>query len=192
MTAPLDSTATAPIAPAIERGPRSRRLAPVRLVAAWMLAGLAVGLLAALALPTAFGGRALTVMSGSMAPAIETGDVVAVRGVQASDVAPGEVITFTDPEDSSRLITHRVADVRVGGGEARFVTKGDANRTVERWTIPADGELGKVIYRVPQLGHLARWTRTPELRFLLFVIPVLLLAALELRRIWTSGKGAGQ
>lgn len=182
MTPTASNTVAAPALPAPAAG--RRRLARTRLAVASLLIGLALGLLIALALPTALGGRTLTVMSGSMEPAIATGDVVAVRAARAADVAPGEVITFVDPDDSSRLITHRVADVRLQGGKARMVTKGDANRTVERWSIAAGGEVGKVMYRVPKIGHLARLTRTPQLRFLLVAIPVLLLAALELRRIW--------
>lgn len=185
MTPSAENVVT-PTGLAASEGARRGRLAQLRLGVVWLIAGLIAGLLAALALPTALDGRALTVLSGSMSPAIETGDVVAVRGVRASEVAPGEVITFTDPEDDSRLITHRVADVRLGGGKARFVTKGDANRTVERWTIPADGELGRAMYRIPKVGHLAGWTRNPQLRFLLLALPVLLLAGLELRRIWSS------
>jgi signal peptidase len=188
MTPPVESAVT-PAGLAAETSAPGL-LARLRLGVFWLIAGLAAGLLISLALPTALGGRALTVLSGSMSPAIETGDVVAVRGVRASEVAPGEVITFTDPEDSSRLITHRIADVQLDAGKARFVTKGDANRTVERWTVPSDGELGRVMYRVPKLGYLAGWTRTPALRFLLLALPVLLLAGLELRRIWTSGEGS--
>lgn len=153
-----------------------------------LLLGIAAGLVVALLWSVPFGGRALSVLSGSMSPAIETGDVVVTRGVSPLDVRLGDVITFRDPANADRLITHRVKQIRISSDEARLVTKGDANNTSERWSIPADGTVGLVTYRLPRLGYLLVWLGHPFAKLLLLVVPALLLGAYELRRLWAGDR----
>lgn len=99
----------------------------------------------------------LTVLSGSMAPAIDRGDLVLVARVPAAEARPGQVITFRSPDGRDRSITHRVMSVRQDPtGRLAFVTKGDANPAPERWTIPVDGTVGRVRATVPYAGFLAQ------------------------------------
>jgi signal peptidase len=156
----------------------------------WVLIGLAAAVAVTVTALIPFGGRALTVMSGSMSPAIETGDVVVSRSVSPLDLRLGDVVTFRDPHDSKRLITHRVRGIRISGGEARFVTKGDANNSAESWVVPSDGKVGLVAFRLPKLGYLFSWLGNPLARLALVVVPALLLGAFELRRIWGHAEEA--
>ncbi len=153
-----------------------------------VLGSIALGVVAVLAVavlaPYAGGGRSYSVMSGSMEPRIHTGDVVADARVVVRDVRVGDIVTFPDPQTRGRLITHRVRSIRVHGGRASVVTKGDANTTTEHWSIAADGSLGRVRYRVAKVGYALAFTRRPEGRIALVVIPALILALLELTRIW--------
>jgi signal peptidase len=155
----------------------------------WMALGFAVGLVAAILLPRAFGARPLTVLSGSMEPAIATGDLVVSRRIAPLEAAPGDVVTFPDPTGNRRLITHRVKSIVPNGREVRFVTKGDANNASERWAVPADGRIGEVLYRLPKLGYLVFWISSPWGRILFLVIPALLLCCIELARIWRPRAG---
>lgn len=150
----------------------------------WTVLGALGATLLAVAAPYAAGGRSYTVMSGSMEPRIHTGDVVAEQRISASRMRSGDIVTFQDPDDPRRLITHRVRSVRERDGVLSVVTKGDANNTVERWTIPASAHLGRVRYRVARVGYALAFTRRPEGRIALVVIPALLLGMLELLRIW--------
>jgi signal peptidase I len=154
---------------------------------AWLTAGLCVGVVLALIAPMAVGWRPFTVLSGSMEPAISTGDVVLDERIEPMDVRLGDVVTFRDPEDSSRLITHRVLDARARENALVVVTKGDANNTSERWSVPLDGEIGRVAFRVPALGYMLAWTHDIGPLFLI-AIPALLLAGLELVRIWRPAR----
>jgi hypothetical protein len=54
----------------------------------------------------------------------------------------------------------------------------------ERWSVAADGEVGRVVYRVPRAGALLAWSRTPAGRLLVVVLPLALITGLALRRIW--------
>ena len=147
-----------------------------------LLAGFVAGLLLAIALPLAFGARPLTVLSGSMSPTLETGDVVVVEHVRPEQVRAGDVVTYRNPEGV--LITHRVRAIRRGEHRYAVVTKGDANNASERWTIDSGGDLSRALYRVPLAGRLLVRTSSPAGRLLLLVAPLLLLGAWEIRRIW--------
>jgi signal peptidase len=150
------------------------------------LAGFAVGLvLAAVALYPA-GYRPFTVLSGSMEPAIGTGDVVVDSSISPLDARVGDVVTFPDPENRSRLITHRLRQIRARGGTVEMVTKGDANNTTEHWTVPGDGRIGRVEYRVPMAGYALAWVSGKQGKLLLIVLPAFLLGGYELVRIWRA------
>lgn len=154
--------------------------------ACWLALGAAGAALAAVTLPYLAGGRSHTVLSGSMEPAIATGDVVAERRVSPGDLRSGDIVTFEDPEEAGRMITHRVRSARRVGAEYAVVTKGDANTTSERWNVAADGHLGRVEYRVAGVGRVLVFLRSPAGILLGLVLPALLLGALELRRIWAT------
>lgn len=146
--------------------------------------GMIVALMLAAAVPVVLGGRSFSVMSGSMEPNISTGDLVLATALDPGDARAGDVVTFTDPDRKGRLLTHRVASVARDGDSFHFVTKGDANETVERWSVATDGRIGRVAFAIPKLGYAMTLGRTPVARILLIAIPVLLLAGLALRAIW--------
>ena len=156
----------------------------------WALLGLGAGLTLATTGSRLLGFRSLTVLSGSMEPAIGTGDVVFGKQTSARAARPGEVITFQEPGET-RLITHRLVSVRPGKTKLHMVTKGDANRVVERWSIRPDGRIGKIVFHFPKLGYALAEVRSPFGRLSLLLIPAVLLAIYELRLIWRpSPEGA--
>ncbi len=140
--------------------------------------------------PHLFGGSSLTVMSGSMAPAIRPGDVVIDQRIRPTQARVGDIVTFTSPGEK-KLITHRigVAPLLRIARVASFVTRGDAANGVQKWSIPASGSIGLVRTKVPKLGYAMWWVRTPFGRLACLVIPAIILGLLELRRIWLPRRG---
>ncbi|MDQ1685417.1 MAG: signal peptidase [Frankiaceae bacterium] len=166
---------------------RHRKPPPAsRRVVRGILAGLGAGFVAALVVPAAIGWRPLTVMSGSMSPSIDTGDVVVTRPLAATEIAPGDVVTFRDPLDAHRLITHRVRVVAVHGRAVDVVTRGDANTGVEKWSVPVDGSVGRVVYRLPRLGYALHPLAMPMAQLFFLGLPVMLWGLMTLRAIWRS------
>lgn len=165
---------------------RARRFTVRRLVRlfAYLTAGFAVGVVGILMVPMAFGYQGFVVLSGSMEPAIGTGDAVMVDSIAPLQARIGDVVTFRSPDDPARTITHRVVSMTATAGTVKFVTKGDANTGVERWSVPADGTIGRVEFRVPKLGYLTNVIGSRYGRFVFLVIPALLLGVMEVRRIW--------
>lgn len=151
---------------------------------------LAVALIAGLAyagLIHVGGYRAEAVLSGSMQPTLGVGTLVLVRPVASSQVRPGEIITFSSPEDHGMLITHRVVAVeRTRGGARVLRTKGDANRVRDPWTIPARGRVGRVVAHVPYAGYGVVWLGSGIARKLLLLLTAITIGFVLLRRIWGS------
>jgi len=137
-----------------------------------------------LIVPSFVGYGSLTVLSGSMEPTLHVGDVVIEDRVSPLDARIGDVVTFRDPEAPGRLYTHRIVSMTVSNDEVSFVTKGDANTGVERWRLPAGGKLGRVEYRIPLVGYLTNRAGSRLGRLGLIVLPAILFAIVEVRRIW--------
>jgi signal peptidase len=166
----------------------SRALTVVRwplMIATWVAWGLAIGLVTAVTLPIAFGMHPLTVLTGSMRPGIQPGDMVVDQPIPASDIRVGDIVTFQDPHEN-RTITHRVRRIEISDGQARVITRGDANDTVEKWQIPATGKVGRVEYMVPKIGFPVTWSHTRNGRLAMVSLPALLLTISALMRIWRS------
>src|SRR5262249_5139981 len=134
-----------------------------------------------------FGYSSLAVLSGSMTPTLRVGDVVVEHHVHPLSIRIGDIVTFRVPEHQERLYTHRVVEMSAEGDGVSFVTRGDANTGVERWTIPAAGTLVRVEYRIPYLGYVTNRAGSRLGRIAFLVVPALLLAVAELRRIWRRG-----
>lgn len=128
--------------------------------------------------------RTLTVLSGSMAPAIPTGSLVVVTPVDPADVRVGQVITYQAPTDG-RVVTHRVARVLEGGRQPVVVTKGDANDTADPWAARlTSSPVWTVRFSVPGVGRAIVWLRSPAVRRLTVLLVPALLVAVWLIRIW--------
>lgn len=147
------------------------------------LAAFALVFLLASTVPLALGDRSFVVRSGSMAPAIDTGDIVAIEPIAPTSARVGDIVTF---DDHGKLTSHRARAIRRDGGEIAFTTQGDANTGREQWKVPADGRIGRVTYRVPKLGFVVVRIQGPAGRLVLIVLPALLLGAGLLRRIWAA------
>jgi signal peptidase len=165
---------------------------------AWLVTLAALAACLALTLPTIIvplGYRAVVVMSGSMAPRAEPGDVFVVRKVAASDVRVGDIVTFRPLRDD-HLVTHRVTARRYVAGELHFQTKGDANVATDPDLVPARNVIGRVTYHAPWIGRAYVFALGTTGRIALVVVPALFLIAQELRlnirRKRRKGKNAGR
>ncbi|GAA1868573.1 hypothetical protein GCM10009836_56330 [Pseudonocardia ailaonensis] len=148
----------APRAHARRRHPARRVLGAVGTLVVLALLALAT---AVAILPLAVGGRALTVLSGSMEPTLHVGSIAVVRPVEPAQLAVGDIVNFTDRDLSTgqtRIVTHRVVEVAPG---PRFVTKGDANPTNDLHPIAAADVHGRLWYDVPYVGTLRQRLATP-------------------------------
>lgn len=131
-----------------------------RVITALVLLTLVVLLILLVVVPRAAGWVPLTVLSGSMEPAIPAGAQVVVQPLETEanlvEVEVGDVITFMPYPDSDTLVTHRVVAVGFqADGAVSLTTRGDANRVDDPQPVTVDQARGLVRYHVPYAGHLA-------------------------------------
>ncbi len=125
-----------------------------------------------------------------MEPALHTGDVAVVQRVAPLQTRPGDIVSFRSP-GSGALTTQRVRRMRVRGDAVQFVTRGDANRPVERWQVRRSGHIRVVRYRLPKLGYAFNLLRSRLGLAALVVVPLSLLLVVELWSIWRPSEPSG-
>jgi signal peptidase I len=125
--------------------------------------------------------KVLTVLSGSMEPAIHTGAVVVVKPV--SDYKIGEVITFGPYSKTKAPITHRINEIKIEGGQPVYITKGDANNAPDMTEIQKKDVVGKVLFSVPYVGYAVEFAKKPIGFALIIIIPALVIIIDEIIKI---------
>lgn len=125
--------------------------------------------------------KALTVLSGSMEPAIRTGSVVFVK--PAGKYKEGDIITFGDSEGNKALTTHRIVEIENEGGKILYTVKGDANNTADRKKVLNKDVVGKTLFSIPLLGYLLNFARQPIGFILLIWIPAAVVIWEEIEKI---------
>jgi signal peptidase I len=136
--------------------------------------------------PRILGYQTSTMLTGSMAPIINPGDVVVTVPTPMSSIAVGDIITYHIPVEDNRVETHRVTAVITNpDGTTAVRTKGDANDRVDPWTATLQGStVDKHAFTVPYVGQAIRFLRQPlVLNTLMYGAPALLVTGL-LASIW--------
>jgi signal peptidase I len=124
---------------------------------------------------------------------LHVGDLLILQGINPrelkTDYPNSDIIVFVSPRDRDELIVHRIASAQEVDGVLYFKTKGDGN-SFNKWpAIPQPGEydpwpepgvsekavVGKVIMRIPWVGNIVLFMRTPSGLILVAVLVALLL-----------------
>lgn len=128
----------------------------------------------------------MVVVSGSMRPNLEIGDVVLVNANKPMEISEGDVVAF---RLENVVITHRVVEIVEGG----FRTKGDGNREPDPFVVTDDMVVGKAVATIPRVGLLAIFAQqginalsrsTSLLAILVFSTVTLVVTALFLGGKW--------
>ncbi|HEV2122370.1 MAG TPA: signal peptidase I [Chloroflexota bacterium] len=167
-----------------------RVFAPKHLVLAVLTAALVTLTALLTPLPELFGWQLFSVQSGSMAPAIPVGSIIAVRPVPSRELRVGDVITFSDRNRPETRVTHRIVALEARDGQQVAITKGDANNTTDSWNVPIDSAIGRMAFHVPFAGYLVYWLSTPAVRLVALgaVVVLLIYPALASRRKTKVGR----
>ena len=181
------TTAKAPAASAPAAGRRARAPRALARVASTLLMVLAVGAFLFLAVgPRILGYQTSTMLTGSMAPQINPGDVVVSVPTPVSGLKTGDVITYAIPVEDHRIETHRVIDIiRNDDGTTAVRTKGDANNGADPWTATLQDDTVHVhAATIPYVGTAIRTLREPMVsQTLMYGAPAVLVIML-LVSIW--------
>lgn len=109
--------------------------------------------------PNLFGYTFFEIISGSMSPTIEKGDMIIVKLDTEYNV--GDIISF---KDNDSVITHRIVEKN----DNYYVTKGDANNTTDN-PIKENQIIGKTVKTISQAFILAKVLMTPKVMLMCLI-----------------------
>lgn len=120
-----------------------------------------------------FGFQPYTILSDSMKPEFEAGDVILTWLVEdKDDIKVGDVYTYTigNPEDRN-IIVHRVKALNEDG---TYTFQGDNNNTEDLSTVERTQFQAKYFARIPKLGYVINFIN----KYIYFVIGFLFIYTL--------------
>lgn len=94
----------------------------------------------------------VVIVSGSMTPVMDVGDIAILREATIEDIHVGDVIEYGNGGGST---IHRVVEVLGDGGSVTLITKGDANDSPDVRPVQPNEIRGRVIFSVPKLGWVS-------------------------------------
>ena len=130
--------------------------------------------------PSIGGFTPMVVLTESMKPNINSGDLVITTKEEPKNIKGGDIITFFDPAgDGTSTTTHRVVEIKTEDGILMFYTKGDANDANDRLPVEQDAIIGKYHSKIPYVGNITMFLSTSNGLIVCVVIPMLLLFFLD-------------
>ena len=141
-----------------------------------------------------------TMISGSMRPTMDVGDMAIVRDVSTDSIKPGDIIQFWQ---NGEMIIHRVVDVSGQGDDRLFTTKGDANSEPDSALVSAGQVRGEVVFNIPEIGWAAiavkslfsnAWSflsANPALTVFAIGSGALIFYSFRMRKKWSTRKWNG-
>lgn len=115
----------------------------------------------------------VTVASGSMSPALETGDLVIIQGTPANSIQVGAIIVFDSPSGTRTI--HRVTRIQtLQNGTIQFKTKGDANSDEDLYWTLEENVHGQILHRIPYIGWIALDPAIPMAMIIVLIIIIIL------------------
>ena len=147
------------------------------------------GIAGMMLVPAALGLHRYVILTGSMTGTYDPGSIVFDKQVPTSSLEVGDTITYAPPPGMSpnhELVTHRIVRIVPGrGGQRVYQTKGDANKTADRWRfmLPA-AEQDKVVFHVPYAGYIFAVLSVAQFRMALIGVPALLVALWIVIGMW--------
>ena len=137
--------------------------------------------------PSIGGTLPLIVLTDSMYPEIESGDLIICRTAEADEIEVKDIISFFDPAgNGASIVTHRVIEIVEEDGEILFRTRGDNNNTEDKELVPAENLVGVYKMRIAGAGHIAMFMQSTAGLIICVVLPIILLVGYDIirRRIY--------
>ena len=125
--------------------------------------------------------HATPVLSGSMRPAMQPGDVVITQRVPISALRVRDVVVFYPPNQTTHQTVHRIVNLTVKGNTTSITTWGDANLVADAAVSSLEGTTAyRMVRVVPLVGYPAIWLQNENRGLLAIGLGVILLIAAAL------------
>lgn len=133
----------------------------------------------------------LIVLTQSMYPEIDSGDLIICQTIDADEVKVGDVISFFDPAgNGTSVVTHRVIEIINEDGKISFRTKGDFNNTEDKDPVPEDKLIAVYLFKIPGAGDVAMFMQSTTGLLLCVLLPIVAIVAYDMirRRLYEKDK----
>lgn len=107
-------------------------------------------------IPNFMGYKNFIVLTGSMKPTLNVGDIVFVK--ETTNINEQDIISF---KVENVIVTHRVAEIEKIDGKNFYITKGDANSDNDTELISIEYVEGKYAFKIPLLGNIILFFQKP-------------------------------
>ena len=115
----------------------------------------------------------LSVVSDSMAPTFNAGDLIIIRKCDTSTLEKGDIITFHTTINKAIRRAGGKTDYWEQGGVRSYVTKGDNNLIADVHMITDGDIVGKFVTRLPKFGKVVDFLSSSMGFLLVIVLPLL-------------------
>lgn len=125
----------------------------------------------------ALGGvRVFNIISESMVPKYNIGDVLVVKSIEPQNIKVGDDIAFIGQESTfnQKIVTHQVIKIDYENGEYIFHTKGIAN-ILEDPLVHQNQVFGKVVYKIWILSLISKILSNVYVVFFGIFVPIVIL-----------------
>lgn len=125
--------------------------------------------------------RVFTVVTGSMLPEYEIGDMIISIETEPKDIKVGDNIVYKGLVDdfNGKIVTHKVIEKKQEKNKYNFITKG-LNNSIEDPEITEDQILGKVVYKTIILSVISKLINNTSTFFFVIFIPFAFLVFCEI------------
>ena len=111
--------------------------------------------------PCLWGHKPLVVISGSMEPTLKVGGILYYEKIDLDDFNKDDILVY---KTKNHIISHRIVEIIDDG----FITKGDANNSIDSILVKEEQVLGKgTDWSIPYLGYYADFIYTHK--YLLYI-----------------------
>jgi signal peptidase len=117
--------------------------------------------------PSFLGIKTYVIISGSMKPNLDIGDIVIVKKASEEELNEGDIIAFRQGQN---VITHRISEIIVENGEKVYKTKGDSNNTEDSGTIKYELIEGKMINKIDFLGNISLFLQNKIVIIIILIV----------------------
>ena len=137
--------------------------------------------------------RIFTVVSGSMMPEYNIGDILVSKRVDAEDIEIGDNITYVGEKGSLNglIITHKVINKEIRGNETYFITKGTAN-AISDPEITYEQVYGKVVYKSAVLSVFGKLMNNKLIYYLVFMLVAVIISIEIASSMFAKDDGDGR
>lgn len=129
-----------------------------------------------------FNYRMFSVVTGSMVPMYDIGDVLICKEVDVETLKVGDDISYFGKSGAykDKVITHRIIKIETDeNGELSFYTKGIATKTVDP-IVKEDQIYGKITGEAKVLSALYKFISTTSGFYVAIIVPIVLLIGSEI------------